>query len=275
MAYFYKYKNTKHFRYTMTKLIFLGNGAGQTDKQETVSFIIDNSETILFETGPSVIRQLARAGYSPTEIDAVFISHSHGDHLLGFPYFIFVDSIERPLKKKGTRNMPLITLLDIGNFLQKMIEFCYPSMVFPTKIELLEAPTDSFKTFTLSDCKITTAPVIHSVQTIGARVELPDCVIAYSSDSIYCENVIELARNCDLLIHSAFCQSANKDLAAKLMHATSMDAGKIAQKANAKNLALVDISLFVTDENILIEDAKQFFDGEVFIPKELEELEVG
>lgn len=259
----------------MTKLLFLGNGAGQTDKQETVSFIIDHSKTMLFETGPSVIRQLARAGYSPTEIDAVFISHSHGDHLLGFPYFIFVDSIERPLKKKGARNMPLITLSVIGNFLQKMIEFCYPSTDFPTKIELLDASIEDFKTFIIDDFKITTAPVIHSVPTIGVRVELPDCVVAYSSDSIYCENTIELARNCDLLIHSAFCQSTNKDVAAKLMHATSMDAGKIAQKANAKKLALVDISLFVTDDNLLIKEAKQFFDGDVFIPQELEELEVG
>ena len=260
----------------MCKLIFLGTAGFQNEMRETVSFIIDYGKTILFETGPGVIRQLAKAKYSPMEIDGVFISHSHADHMLGFPYFMFMDLTERVFKGGKTRTLPLITTLDIGNFLQKMIEFCYPSTEFPTKIDLLEASTEDFKIFTINDFKITTAPVIHSVPTIGARIELPNCVITYSSDTIYCENVIELARDCDLLIHEAFAGSNMKTMAEKVKHGTAEEAGKIAQKANAKRLALVHmLPIPSVSEEQLIKEAKQYFDGEVFVPKELEELEVG
>lgn len=259
----------------MSKLIFLGTAAYQTETQETVSFVIENGKRILFETGPSVIPQLKRAGRDITEIDAIFISHSHCDHSLGFPYYIFMDSIERNMKGKGARVMPLITLPEIGNFLQEMVNFFYPSMEFSTKIELFEASEKTFKSFTIDDCKIITAPVIHSVPTIGVRVEMPDCTIAYSSDTIYCENVIKLAENCDLLIHEAFSTSIMKELAANVKHGIAEEAGKVAHEANAKKLALVHKwPIEVIKDKMIIDEAKKFFDGEVFVPQELEELDV-
>ena len=73
----------------MTKIICLGNAGDQTDTSETVSFLIDGSSKILLGTGPGIIRQLTRAGYSASEIDIVIVTHCHGDHTLGYPYFLF------------------------------------------------------------------------------------------------------------------------------------------------------------------------------------------
>ena len=69
----------------MSKITFLGSASGQTPQYETVSFIIETNSKrrILVDTGPSVMKQLGRAGIATHMIDAVFITHCHGDHTLG------------------------------------------------------------------------------------------------------------------------------------------------------------------------------------------------
>lgn len=258
----------------MTKLMFLGKHAGQTDVQETVSFALKDDKYWLFEIGPSIVRLLRKAKISPMDLDVLFISHSHGDHVLGFPYLMFVENIERGLHRKTRRTIPMVTLPLISENLLKFTKFCYPTTDFLTKIKLLETSEKDFCTFDIQNHTVITAPVLHGVPTIGVRIEHPDFVVAYSSDTMYCENVVELARNCDLLIHSAFCTSKNADFATKVQHATAKDAARVANEAKAKRLALVDISFLVEEENLLTEEAETYFNGDVFIPKEFEEIEV-
>jgi hypothetical protein len=48
-------------------------------------------QTILFDTGGDgglLLRNMARMGVDPDQIDAVFLSHSHGDHVRGLPRFL-------------------------------------------------------------------------------------------------------------------------------------------------------------------------------------------
>lgn len=44
---------------------------------------------ILVETPPDILQSLFRNGIRPGAIDTVFISHVHGDHCFGFPFFFF------------------------------------------------------------------------------------------------------------------------------------------------------------------------------------------
>jgi len=48
-------------------------------------------QTVLFDTGGDgglLLRNMARMGVDPDQIDAVFLSHSHGDHVRGLPRFL-------------------------------------------------------------------------------------------------------------------------------------------------------------------------------------------
>lgn len=45
-------------------------------------------EIILFDCGEGTQRQLANVKISPMKIDKIFISHLHGDHILGLPGLI-------------------------------------------------------------------------------------------------------------------------------------------------------------------------------------------
>ncbi len=67
------------------KIKILGNGGALNDGLPYNSFIIDGK--ILIETPPDVMLSLLRESIDIPSIDIIYISHLHGDHSFGFPFY--------------------------------------------------------------------------------------------------------------------------------------------------------------------------------------------
>lgn len=260
----------------MVKVVFLGNCANQTDSREGVSFIVDaNDDRILIDAGPGVVRQIYRAGYQCTDIDKVIITHCHGDHTLGYPYFIFSHFYEGLKGVKGPNIIHVLGIRSVLDGLNNMLHFCYVPEKYPFKIKEIEVDSNGFSTTKLENYKIVTAPVVHSTPNIGVRIEVMNKVICYSSDTLYSDNVIDLSNKADLLIHEGFATAEMEATTRKIRHGIAREAGQVAQKANAKMLALVHIfPPFIGRENELIGEARSFFNGHVFVPNELDVIKL-
>jgi len=84
--------------------------------------------------------------------------------------------------------------------------------------------------------------------------------VTYSGDTIPCENLIELGKDSDVLIHEATFSKEHSDIAEEKMHSTSVDAATDAKKMGAKQLILTHISSRYQEDAIkLLEDAKEVF----------------
>lgn len=68
------------------ELAFLGTGAAFSSERFNCSALVDRRW--LFDAGAPVLPQLGRLGYDPGAIRVIFITHFHGDHLLGLPPFM-------------------------------------------------------------------------------------------------------------------------------------------------------------------------------------------
>ncbi len=68
------------------KLIVLGSGSPEAYVRRASSgYLIDLGGTrILFDCGGGVYDNLLRAGYAPSDIDFVFFSHLHSDHMMDY-----------------------------------------------------------------------------------------------------------------------------------------------------------------------------------------------
>ena len=84
--------------------------------------------------------------------------------------------------------------------------------------------------------------------------------LCYSSDTGSCEEVIELARGADFLIHEATGESDG--------HSSAEEAGEIAQKAGVRTLYLIHYPPR-SDKQALIQRAKTTFSGEVIAAEDL------
>ncbi len=88
------------------KLIFLGTGGSMPTAERGLAAIAikRGGELLLFDCGEGTQRQMVRAGISPLKLDAVFLTHFHGDHFLGLPGLVQTMSLmdrERKLEIYG------------------------------------------------------------------------------------------------------------------------------------------------------------------------------
>ncbi|MEM5815350.1 MAG: ribonuclease Z [Candidatus Aenigmatarchaeota archaeon] len=87
--------------------------------------------------------------------------------------------------------------------------------------------------------------------------------IVYSGDTKPCENLVELSKDADLLIHDATFSEEDED--EQKYHSTVKDAAIIAKKANVKQLVLTHISRRYQGDEVkkLEEEAKQIFENSI------------
>ena len=102
----------------------------------------------------------------------------------------------------------------------------------------------------------------------GRKVRIEDVArlqkglkVVYSGDTKPCENLVELAKDADLLIHDATFLEEDEDV--QKYHSSVKDAARIAKKANVKKLVLTHISRRYQKEDIekLLNEAKEVFDN--------------
>jgi len=218
------------------KLIILGSGTSVPHPQRaspSIALFIDD-QFLLMDIGPGTLRQLAIAGLTFQDIDYVCISHFHPDHTADLIHFLFATRYPPILRTRKSFTIiapetfnQFLTLLKrpYGNWLE------LPDGLM--KIEELntgDKDKKEFDTFT-----IVSAPVNHTPHSLGFRIEDGSGkIIVYSGDTGYCEEIVDLARDADLLI----LESSFPDGQGIEGHLTPSQAGDIATRSGVKRLLL-------------------------------------
>jgi ribonuclease BN (tRNA processing enzyme) len=115
-----------------------------------------------------------------------------------------------------------------------------------------------------------TLPLTHSESSIALRVEIPGGkALVYSGDTDYCENIVALAKNADLLILE--CSLPEEMRVAG--HLTPSLAGRIARESHGKRLLLTHFYPPCDEQNLTREVAKEFA-GEIILAEDLMTIEV-
>jgi ribonuclease Z len=72
--------------------------------------------------------------------------------------------------------------------------------------------------------------------------ERPGCSLVYCTDTVFCEQAVELAQGADLLIHESTFAHAEAEMAIQRQHSTSTMAAQTALAAGVKQLVLTHLS---------------------------------
>ena len=91
------------------------------------------------------------------------------------------------------------------------------------------------ETVTLADGQIINGRDLCGDDEIGRK-------FVYCTDTVYCDNSVELARDADVLIHESTFAHQDADLAFDRLHSTSTMAAQVALGAGAKELILTHFS---------------------------------
>jgi ribonuclease BN (tRNA processing enzyme) len=119
--------------------------------------------------------------------------------------------------------------------------------------------------------KIKFYKTVHPVECYGMRIEKEDKIFAYSADSVYCDNIINLSKNSDLFLCDAYA-TENIKSKGQVPHLSVKEVCSIAKEADAKKLLLTHFWFEEPKENY-INDAKGLFSNAA-LAEELTEYEI-
>lgn len=157
---------------------------------------------LLLDCGATSMTALRRAGLDPNEVDAIVVSHLHGDHYGGLPFFILDAQFRR-----GTRPLTVAGPPGLRTRLNEALEADFPGSSgvrrkFETTVLELPARTPT----PLGPAAVTAYEVPHpsGAPAYALRVELGGRIIGYSGDGEWSESLVEVARGADLFICEAY-----------------------------------------------------------------------
>lgn len=186
------------------------------------SLFVKTDVNILLDAGECTYIRLLKCGLPWP--DYVFVSHRHGDHILGLPTFMLMarkqGKVLRVIANRPTIEaaVALAKTVAVENALNN-VEF----------IEVADS-------LSVGETLLRFVKTIHPVETTAVRIEHRGRCVVYSSDTAPSDDVVELAKGCDLLIHEASGNPGVEEEAHRIGHSTTKDAVELAKRAGVKML---------------------------------------
>lgn len=248
------------------KITILGtSGSIITLKRDPVSILIDNS--ILIDCAEGTTKKLLKMGGILGKLKKILISHVHTDHFIGLISLLW----HLWIGEGRTKPMHVYGPEGIGDTMSTLFEITRtPLYDFSYKIRYHEFKGKSIER--IED--ISTLRVRHGIPTLAYRID-GEKSLCYSGDTSPIKAMIDLAKDCDVLIHEASGPSAYSEWLHQYHHSSSVDAARIAQQANVKILIPLHFLPNVKDpEAEMRKEIEKIFHGKVLFPEDLQTIRI-
>ena len=281
----------------MLEITFLGTSAAIPSRDRAMSCIAvkQGPSVTLFDCAEGSQRQLMVSKYSFMKIDAIFVTHMHGDHMFGLPGLIQTMGLsmrDRPLTVCGPAGF--------ARSLDMLLGACEGEIGFELDVRELSAGD----TVELKDATVTAFATEHGTPSLGyiyrekesrgrfdkakaiglglspgpefSRLQngetvkgvrpedvigpsRPGMSVAYTGDTVMLDSIAEVCRGVDVLIHEATYSADDSVLAEKNLHSTCVQAAETAKKACARCLIMTHISNRYDSGVTLLSQASRVF----------------
>ncbi len=195
------------------------------------------------------------------DLDAIVISHRHVDHcidLIGCYYNLRFDP------ERSGRRMPLYAAAEVHELLTGLLSGDSP-MSFDDVFEHHEVGHGDH--VQIGEVSLRFARSVHPVPTVSTRIEVEGVTVVYSGDSAGGPDLIEIARDADLLLCEATWTGDAADHPPDL-HLTAAGAAEVANEAGVQRLVLTHIA-GATDRELVAAEASGVFNGFLEIADDL------
>ncbi|MDR0334590.1 MAG: ribonuclease Z [Methanomassiliicoccaceae archaeon] len=281
----------------MVDILFAGTGASVPSRERSLPCIAVrmNRDVILFDCGEGSQRQIMISPLSFMRIKAIFVSHLHGDHLLGIPGLL------QTMSMSGRRDEILLVGPEgFKGSVDRLMESCGGDLDYD--VDIIEASGGD--TFVFKEFVVRAFDVKHSVTALGfvfeenarpgkfdkakaqslglapgpdfSRLQNGETVngvrpedvigpvrtgrkIVYSGDTVRCQRISDMAKDADVLIHEATYSHKDISLAREHMHSTSHDAAQTAKEANVSVLIVTHMSNRYDDLTVIENECREIF----------------
>jgi ribonuclease Z len=262
------------------RVTLLGTGTPFPNTERFGSAILVEvaGKRLLFDCGRGVVIRLTQAGVSPKDIDGLFLTHLHSDHVVGIPdlwlsgWFM---GRNKPLPTWG----PLGTL-SMAKHLSQAFAFdvrirqSAPDPLPAKGVEIDAKDVEQGEIYNDGSARISAFLVDHGTvkPAFGYRVDSADHAVVISGDTKFCQNLVDFARGADCLIHVAWSPGwKNRTPPSERSIASAEDAGRVFAIVKPK----LGVVYHYKDEEGLWDAVRKEYQGPLVIARDLMTINVG
>jgi ribonuclease Z len=215
---------------------FIGVGEAFDEELPNTSVWVRSSEqgddiSILFDCGFTAPPLFWKSCPDANNLDAIWISHFHGDHFFGLPALL-----TRFWEMKRQRPLLIVGQRGTDEIVPQIIKLAYPSVLSKFEYDIRFVTVEPGEDVQAAGVVWRSAVNGHPQRDLAVRIEAGGKSLFYSGDGRPTDGTLSLARDADLVIHEAFLLEA--DIPG---HGNIIACIDFARRAKARSLALVHI----------------------------------
>lgn len=265
------------------KITMLGTGNALVSECYNTCFVIEDNEQCFMVDGgggSTILHQLKYARYNWMDMRHIFVTHKHVDHFLGIIWMVrMICQFMNHGEYKGEAYIySHKEVLDLIREMAEKLLLQKETRFIGDRLHLVEIHDGETKNIichdiTFFDIRSTKAKQYGFCMKMKGGKKLTCC-----GDEPYdpCEE--KYAMNSEWLLHEAFCLYSQRDIfdPYEKHHSTVKDACELAEKLKVRNLILYHTEDRNLSERKMLyyEEGSQYFKGNLFIPDDLESLEL-
>ena len=182
----------------MMELAFLGTGNAFAAGGRYWSSFLANGR-YLFDAPPTLLPHLKRLETPLTNIEVIFLSHFHGDHFMGIP-FLFLEYVYLTERRD---DLFIVGPPGVEAKIEEFARQCYPNVTreagYRRRYVEAQPGADQY----VNEIAFRAFPMNHvpdSLECFGYRVPVGNKTVAYTGDTMFCDEIFELAAGADVLV---------------------------------------------------------------------------
>jgi ribonuclease BN (tRNA processing enzyme) len=185
------------------RFIGCGDAFGSGGRYNTCFHVTGERVNFLIDCGASSLPAMKRLEIVRDDIELILITHFHGDHFAGLPFFLLDAQFTR-----RTRPLVIAGPQGIETRLTQVMEALFEhSSKTRQKFDLSVIALNPEERRNFGAVTVTPYPVAHGESGgpfLAYRIEAEDRIITYSADTEWTETLIPAARDADLFIAEAY-----------------------------------------------------------------------
>jgi len=258
------------------KVTVLGSGTAIIRKERSSpSFLIEaGKKLLLLDCGWGVPVNFLKTGYVPLDLDHIFITHRHADHigtLMNFIQSMLVENVYNSAKRK--KPLYLHGYPGFKKDYEVLRDLICPERkeTYPIKIFEYTNHQRQLGAIKIEGYKVKHVPFFNAA---AFRVEYEGKIVAYSGDSTFDKNLFKVARNADLaLFEASVSPKMFRQQGPRPNHLSAYEDGIIAAKVGVKRMLLWHLYDNAAQSEIR-KDVRKNFKGGLIIPQDFQVINI-
>ncbi len=271
-----------------TDVILLGTGTPYPDPAASgpATAVVVNGRVFLFDAGAGLMRRLKAANLPINGPEALFITHLHSDHTLGYADLMLTSWVMRRTKSfpvygpRGLQRMTNHLLAAYSEDIRIRTNGLEHEVAGGYRVNVHEIRAGVV--YEKDGVRITALAVQHGAwkDAFGYRIDTASRSIVISGDTRPSEALVKAARGVDILIHEVYPASrlapedrpGGKDWPryCREYHTSDVELGRLAARIKPKLLILDHIVRMGASDDELLAGVRAGYSGRVVIGKDLE-----